>query len=76
MMEGKAPAFVRIDNYKNVMNVLQVTKEKIAQAKALLAKIAEIKSEEDAIIANWNAALDAVEGRVAESDAALLEPEK
>ena len=75
-MEGKAPAFVRIDNYKNVMNVLQVTKEKIVQAKALLAKIAEIKSEEDAIVANWNAALDVVEERVAESDAALLEPER
>lgn len=75
-MEGKAPAFVRIDNYKNVMNALQATKEKIVQAKALLAKIAEIKSEEDAIVANWNAALDAVEERVAESDAALLEPER
>lgn len=75
-MEGKAPAFVRIDNYKNVMNALQVTKDKIVQAKALLAKIAEIKSEEDAIVANWNAALDAVEERVAESDAALLEPDK
>jgi len=75
-MEGSAPAFVRIDNYKNVMNTVEVAKEKIAQAKALLAKIAEIKSEEDAVIANWNAALDAVEERVAESDAVLLEPEK
>ncbi|MBI4141951.1 hypothetical protein HY484_03440 [Candidatus Woesearchaeota archaeon] len=75
-MEGKAPAFVRVDNYKNVMNTLGVAKEKIAQAKALLAKIAEVKSEEDAIVANWNAALDAVEERVAECDSALLEPEK
>ena len=75
-MESKAPAFIRIDNYKNVMSLLGLTKEKIAQAKALLSKIDEIKSEEDALIANWKNTIEDVEERVVQSDSALLEPEK
>ena len=74
-MDGK-PAFIRLDNYKNVMNVLGLTKEKIVQAKDLLKKINEIKNEEDALIASWTSTLEEVEERVNQSDAALLEPDR
>lgn len=74
-MEQKAPAFIKVDNYKNVMAILQATREKISQAKVLLSKIEEIKKEEDAVIASWASTIDDVEERVGQSDAALLEPE-
>lgn len=74
-MEQKAPAFIKVDNYKNVMAILQATREKISQAKVLLSKIEDIKKEEDAVIASWASTIDDVEERVGQSDAALLEPE-
>jgi len=74
-MDGKAPAFIKLENYKNVMSVLGLLKDRISEAKALLAKINELKAEEDAIIAKWSSTLDDVSERVNESDSALLEPE-
>lgn len=75
VMDGKAPAFIKLENYKNVMSVLGLLKDRISEAKALLAKINELKAEEDAIIAKWSSTLDDVSERVNESDSALLEPE-
>jgi len=74
-VDSKAPAFIKLDNYKNVMSVIGSMKEKIAEAKAMLAQINELKSEEDAIIAKWGSVLDEVSERVNESDSALLEPQ-
>lgn len=75
MADQKAPAFIKLENYKNVASLIGLTREKIAGAKLLLAKINEIKKEEDEVLANWESTLSDVEERVAQSDASLLEPE-
>ena len=74
-MEGKAPVFIKIDEYRQVMDVLAQTKEKLQQARSLLDKLTEIKNQEDTELANWSKQLEDVEQKVNDVDKALIEPE-
>ena len=74
MVEGKAPVFVKVDDYKAVTGTLALIKDKIVQARDLFNKIAEIKSEEDSTLSNWASSLDEVEQRVVQIDGAFGEP--
>ena len=71
----KAPVFIKIDEYRQVMNVLAQTKDKLQQARQLLDKLTEIKNQEDTELANWSKELEDVEQKVNEVDKALVEPE-
>ena len=71
----KANVFVKIEDYKEVLEVLQLLQHKIRQAKAILRKIDELRSQEDAEIDEWKAQLDDVEKKVNAVDQSLLEPE-
>ena len=73
-MEEKAPVFVKIDEYKDVMDVMSLMREKLRQAKFLLDKIAELKAQEDSELSTWAKELEEVENRVASIDKTLLEP--
>jgi len=70
----KAPVFVKIDEYKDIMDIMSLMREKIRQSKALLDKIAELKSQEDGELATWAKELDDVEQRVGTIDKTLSEP--
>lgn len=74
-MEQKAPVFVKIEDYKDITEIMGLVKEKLDQAKFLLSKIDEIKKQEDAEIANWRTEIAEVTKRVYEIDRLLLEPE-
>lgn len=75
IMEQKAPVFVKIEDYKDITEIMGLVKEKLDQAKFLLSKIDEIKKQEDAEIANWRTEIAEVTKRVYEIDRLLLEPE-
>lgn len=70
----KAPVFVKIDEYKDIMDIMSIMREKIRQAKMLLDKIAELKSQEDAELSTWAKELEDVETRVSTIDRTLSEP--
>jgi len=72
----KAQVFVKIEEYKDMMDVLALTKERLEQAHTLLAKIAEIKHQEDAALEEWSRDLAEVSQLVKEIDTTLLNPEK
>lgn len=74
-MEQKAPVFVKIEDYKDITEIMGLIKEKLDQARFLLNKINEIKKQEDAELANWSKELEEVRKRVYEIDHLLLEPE-
>ena len=74
-MEQKAPVFVKIEDYKDITEIMALVKEKLDQARFLLSKIDELKKQEDAEINNWTRELDEVTKRVYEIDRMLLEPE-
>lgn len=73
-MDIRAPVFVKVDEYKDVADIVTLMKEKITQAKFLLDKIAEIKAREDSELAEWSKELDDVEMRVQNIDRVVFEP--
>jgi len=74
-MDEKAPVFVKIDDYKDVLDILSLTKERLRQAHMLLEKIAELKRAEDTALENWAKDLDDVAQLVANIDKTLMSPE-
>jgi hypothetical protein len=69
------PIYVRIEEYKDVLDVINMVKNRLKQAKDTLRKINELKNEEDVEMEKWEAGLDQVERRIAFIDKVLFEPE-
>lgn len=68
------PVFVKIDEYKDVLNVMNMIKSKLNDARATLAKINDLKNEEDAELELWHTGLEEVERKVEFVDKTLFEP--
>jgi len=68
------PVYVKIDEYKDVMDILNLVKNKINEAKKVLSRIYDIKSQEDAELDAWNNELEEVERKINYIDSTLLEP--
>jgi len=73
-MDEKAPVFVKIEEYKDIVDIMTLIREKLRQAKFLLDKIAELKAQEDSELSTWAKELEDVESRMSSIDKALLEP--
>ena len=67
--------FVRIDEYKEVIELFTQLKEKLGKAKETIAKVAELKSEEQVEIELWNNSLAEIEKKMAYIDQTLTETE-
>ena len=72
---GNMPVFVRIDDYKTIIEVLDLLKIKLGEAQQVLEKIAELKSKEDEEIERWHTELEDVERKVDFIDSTLFERE-
>lgn len=72
--EEGMPVYVRIEEYKDVLDVMNLIKNKIAEAKETLAKLNDLKNEEDAELELWHTSLEEVERKVDFADKALFEP--
>ncbi|MFO7710253.1 MAG: hypothetical protein R6V53_00645 [Candidatus Woesearchaeota archaeon] len=75
MTQKDAPVFVKIDEYKDVLDVIELVKAKIKESKTTLARINELKNTEDAEIETWTNELDEVERKIEFVDRTLFEPE-
>ncbi len=73
MVEGM-PVFIKVDEYKDILDVIELTQEKVKEARALLEKINELKAEEEAELDNWNESIDDVEKKLNFVDRSLFEP--
>jgi len=67
-----APVFVKIDEYKNVLDIVQVLKGKVKEGKDILEKIHQLKAEEDSELEEWTAELEEIEKRIDGIDRGLL----
>ena len=72
---GEAPVFVKIDGYKDIIDVLELIKDKLAEAKRTLAAINELKNEEDAEFELWGSTLNEIEKKMEDIDRTLFEPQ-
>jgi tetrahydromethanopterin S-methyltransferase subunit G len=73
-MEDQTPVFVKIDEYKDVLSVLDLIKTKLSQARTTLNKINEIKDKEDLELQVWKHGLEELEKKVEYVDNKLLHP--
>jgi hypothetical protein len=73
--QKEASVFIKIENYKEILDIVDTTKKKIAEAHEIIDKITEIKNKEDLEIENWRSELDDVEKKVHFIDQTLFEPE-
>lgn len=68
------PVFVRIEDYKDVLDIVHMIKSRIVEAKELLGKINELKNEEDAELELWHSGIEEVERKLDFVDRSLFEP--
>lgn len=69
------PVFVKIEEYENVTALLLTVRRKLEDAKSTLARINQLKDEEDAQVQTWQTALSEIEARMDAIDQVLQQPE-
>ena len=70
-LNSKAPVFVKFEAYKDIMDVTLLMREKVKQAKFILDKLADLKSQEDAQLASWTKELESVESGISSIEKSL-----
>jgi Skp family chaperone for outer membrane proteins len=60
MMSESNPVFVKIDKYKDILNIVEVINKKVTGVKQLLAELEEIKNKEAEEITSWKNNLDQI----------------
>ena len=70
-----APVFVKVDEYKEILDVLDMVKGKINEIRATLGSINELRSEEDSEVSMWNSTIDDIEKKIEDIDKMMFEME-
>ena len=76
MVKSEAPVFVKIEDYKDILDVLDLIKDKLSDAKRTLADINELKNDEDSELELWSSTLSEMERKLEDIDRTLFEPER
>ncbi|RME53588.1 hypothetical protein D6783_01570 [Candidatus Woesearchaeota archaeon] len=74
-MKSSPPVYVKIDEYKELLEVVKVLAKKVERAEQTLKKIGEIRDKEEAEIKAWYRNLDEVKKRVSSISTTLLDNE-
>jgi predicted nuclease with TOPRIM domain len=72
-MDNK-PMFVKVEEYEGVLETLNAIKEKLDDAKEILAKVTELKEQEDAEIESWHVGIKDIEQKLSYVDKMIFEP--
>ena len=70
-----APVFVKVDDYKEILDVLDMVKGKISEIRDTLAGINELRNEEDSEVSMWSGTMDDIEKKIEEIDRMMFEME-
>ena len=71
-----APVFVKVDEYKEILDVLDMIKGRVKEIKDILNDIKSLRSQEDAELAMWNNAINDIEKKIDGIDKIMFEPEQ
>jgi len=74
-MDEKMPIFVKVDEYKEVLELLEEIKAKVKETNSTLEKLEKLKEQEDNEIESWKSEIDDVENKIHYIDQTLFEPE-
>ena len=72
MTDDMTPVFVKIEEYKEVLDIIDVIKAKLGKARDTLNQINVLKEEEDRELAAWTGNIDDIADRVDGIDRAIF----
>jgi hypothetical protein len=72
--EKGAPVFVKVDDYKDVLELVDLIKAKLVEARDTINNLYELKNEEDAELDLWNTEIEEIERKINFIDKSLFEP--
>ncbi len=72
MTDDITPVFVKIEEYKEVLDIIDVIKSKLGSARDTLKQITTLKEEEDRELAAWAGNIDDIADRVEGIDKAIF----
>ena len=70
------PVFVKVHEYKEILDVLEMIKSKIRDIRNTLGEINTLRNEEDAELAMWNSTMNEIEKKIENIDKIMFEPEQ
>ena len=71
-----APVFVKVDEYREILDVLDLIKGKIKEIRDTVGSINSLRNEEDAELAMWNSTINEIEKKIEGIDKMMFEPEQ
>lgn len=76
MTEKGAPVFVKVDDYKELLDVLDMIKAKINEVKQTIDSLNSLREEEDSELQAWISAVNDIQSRVDDIDKMMYEPDQ
>lgn len=70
------PVFVKVDEYKEILDVLDLIKNKVREVQDTLGGINTLRDEEDAEIEIWANTIKEIERKIEGIDKMMFEPEQ
>ena len=74
--QSHMPVFVKVHEYKEILDVLEMIKSKIRDIRNTLGEINTLRNEEDAELAMWNSTMNEIEKKIENIDKIMFEPEQ
>ena len=71
----RKPVFIKLDNYKDILDIMMLIKNNLKEANDTLALIDDLKHQEDAELDLWKNELDDIARKVQYIDKTLFEPD-
>lgn len=74
-MERKNPVFVKIEEYRDLVDILNLVRDKMKRARFLMDRVDHIKKQEDSQIGALNNELSEIERKLSKIDSSLFKSE-
>ena len=73
VQEKNVPVFVKINDYKEILDIVDVMKQKLNETRKSISRINELKEQEDQEIDQWEKNVTEITKRLSFIDAAFFE---
>jgi hypothetical protein len=64
MISESKPIFVKIDKYKEILEIVDVVNKKVAGVKQLLTEFEELRTKEEEELSNWEKNLEDITHKI------------
>ena len=73
---AQKPVYVKLEEYKNILALVDTLKAQLMSAKDTLNEIRKLKQEEDVELEIWQTVVTEIENRITFIDNTITEPEE